>query len=103
MVLTPSPISSLFTLEILSYLLLLSLSLFLSWIGFAALILHIGVLYLCIVEFKWGLAGAAATYDVSAWGIALAQVVYVVGWCKDGGTGLSWLAFQGNLGICKTL
>lgn len=101
MVLTPSPISSLFTLEILSYLLLLSLSLFLSWIGFAALILHIGVLYLCIVEFKWGLAGAAATYDVSAWGIALAQVVYVVGWCKDGGTGLSWLAFKEIWGFAR--
>ncbi|KAL0284514.1 UNVERIFIED_CONTAM: protein DETOXIFICATION 34 [Sesamum calycinum] len=46
------------------------------------------------VVFKWGLAGAAAAYDISAWGIALAQMVYIVGWCQDSWTGLSWLAFR---------
>ncbi|KAL0426025.1 UNVERIFIED_CONTAM: protein DETOXIFICATION 34 [Sesamum radiatum] len=40
------------------------------------------------------LAGAAAAYDISAWGIALAQMVYIVGWCQDSWTGLSWLAFR---------
>ncbi|XP_058005276.1 protein DETOXIFICATION 34-like, partial [Hevea brasiliensis] len=74
---------------------------FLAWIGFAALIIHIGVLYLFITVFKWGLAGAAAAYDVSAWGITLAQVVYVVGWCKDGWTGLSWLAFKDIWGFVR--
>uniref|UniRef100_A0A6N2L7S8 Protein DETOXIFICATION n=2 Tax=Salix TaxID=40685 RepID=A0A6N2L7S8_SALVM len=66
----------------------------LAWIGLVALITHIGILYLFINVFKWGLAGAAIAYDISAWGIALAQVVYVVGWCKDGWRGLSWLAFK---------
>ncbi|KAG7614624.1 Protein DETOXIFICATION 34 [Arabidopsis thaliana] len=65
-----------------------------AWIGFFALTLHIFILYLFINVFKWGLNGAAAAFDVSAWGIAIAQVVYVVGWCKDGWKGLSWLAFQ---------
>ncbi|KAJ4837398.1 Protein DETOXIFICATION 34 [Turnera subulata] len=66
----------------------------LAWIGLIALIIHIGVLYLFIIVFKWGLAGAAAAYDLSAWGIALAQVAYIVGWCKDGWRGLSWSAFD---------
>ncbi|XP_030515501.1 protein DETOXIFICATION 34 [Rhodamnia argentea] len=66
----------------------------LAWIGFAALLIHVILLYLFIRVFGWGLAGAAAAYDVSAWGISVAQVVYVVGWCKDGWKGLSWLAFK---------
>ncbi|CAA7017348.1 unnamed protein product [Microthlaspi erraticum] len=65
-----------------------------AWIGFVALTLHIFILYLFINVFKWGLTGAAAAFDVSAWGIAIAQVVYVVGWCNDGWQGLSWLAFK---------
>lgn len=66
----------------------------LAWIGFVALLTHVLFLYLFIRVFRWGLAGAAAAYDVSAWGISVAQVVYVVGWCKDGWKGLSWLAFK---------
>ncbi|CAF2034400.1 hypothetical protein HID58_031473 [Brassica napus] len=66
----------------------------LAWIGFVALTLHIFILHLFINVFKWGLNGAAAAFVASAWGIAIAQLVYVVGWCKDGWRGLSWLAFQ---------
>ncbi|CAK9156751.1 unnamed protein product [Ilex paraguariensis] len=66
----------------------------LAWVGFVALIIHIGVLYLFIKVFGWGTAGAAAAYDVSAWGVALAQVAYIVVCCKDGWKGLSWLAFK---------
>lgn len=67
----------------------------LAWIGFVFLFLHIGMLYLFISVFGWGLAGAAAAYDISAWGVALAQVAYIVVWCKDDGwRGLSWLAFK---------
>ncbi|KAH8488703.1 hypothetical protein H0E87_024364, partial [Populus deltoides] len=46
----------------------------LAWIGFAALIMHIGVLYLFVNVFKWGLAGAAISYHVSGWVIALGQL-----------------------------
>ncbi|KAL6494004.1 Protein DETOXIFICATION 34 [Orobanche gracilis] len=66
----------------------------LAWVGFVALVLHILVLFLFVEVFKWGLAGAAVAYDISAWGIALAQVVYIVGWCDDSWSGLSWLAFK---------
>ncbi|XP_024029583.1 protein DETOXIFICATION 34 [Morus notabilis] len=66
----------------------------LAWVGFAALVLHTGILYLFIKVFGWGTGGAAAAYDISAWGVAVAQVVYIVGWCKDGWKGLSWLAFK---------
>lgn len=67
----------------------------LAWIGFVFLFLHIGMLYLFISVFGWGLAGAAAAYDISAWGVALAQVGYIFVWCKDDGwRGLSWLAFK---------
>lgn len=67
----------------------------LAWIGFFALISHVGLLFLFISVFKWGLAGAAAAYDISAWGVALAQVAYIVGWCHDSWNGLSMLAFKG--------
>ncbi|KAI4328814.1 hypothetical protein L6164_021140 [Bauhinia variegata] len=66
----------------------------LAWIGFIALLLHIFILYLFLKVFGWGTAGAAAAYDISAWVIAVGQVVYVVGWCKEGWRGLSWLAFK---------
>ncbi|XVF33300.1 hypothetical protein REPUB_Repub17cG0156700 [Reevesia pubescens] len=41
---------------------------------------------------------AAAAYDISAWAIAVAQVVYVVGWCKEGWTGLSCVRVSNELG-----
>ncbi|CAK9328834.1 unnamed protein product [Citrullus colocynthis] len=66
----------------------------LAWIGFGALIFHVGLLLLFIKVFDWGTAGAAAAYDVSAWGISMAQVVYIVGWCTECWKGLSWLAFK---------
>ncbi|KAH6789237.1 MATE efflux family protein [Perilla frutescens var. frutescens] len=66
----------------------------LAWVGFFALILHLGLLFFFIRVFKWGLAGAAAAYNLSAWGIALAQMAYIVGWCQDTWNGLSWLAFK---------
>jgi len=56
----------------------------LAWIGFAALIMHIGVLYLFVNAFKWGLAGAAISYDVSGWVIALGQLaMWLVGVWKE--------------------
>ncbi|TVU27675.1 hypothetical protein EJB05_19171, partial [Eragrostis curvula] len=66
----------------------------LAWIGFAALIAHVGLLALFVSVLGWGVAGAAAAYDVSSWFISLAQVAYVVGWCRDGWTGLSMAAFK---------
>ncbi|BAF10465.2 Os02g0821500 [Oryza sativa Japonica Group] len=66
----------------------------LAWIGFAALLAHVGLLALFVSALGWGIAGAAAAYDVSSWLTALAQVAYVVGWCRDGWTGLSRKAFN---------
>ncbi|KAJ4785324.1 Protein DETOXIFICATION [Rhynchospora pubera] len=66
----------------------------LSWIGFVALIIHIGLLILFIDGFGWSLGGAALAFNISSWITSISQVVYVVGWCKDGWTGLSWAAFN---------
>ncbi|KAI9084202.1 hypothetical protein K1719_033873 [Acacia pycnantha] len=65
-----------------------------AWIGFVALLLHIGLLWLFMYSFNWGLTGAAVAFDITSWGISLAQVVYVVFWCKEGWHGLSWTAFK---------
>lgn len=43
---------------------------------------------------RQGACGAAAAYDISNWAIAIAQLVYVVVWCRDGWWGLSWLAIK---------
>ncbi|URE20319.1 protein TRANSPARENT TESTA [Musa troglodytarum] len=65
-----------------------------AWIGFVALLLHVGMLALFIFVFDWGLAGAAAAFNISGWVVSLAQIAYIVGWCKDGWTGLSRSAFR---------
>ena len=63
-------------------------------IGFWALVNHVGLLYMFIEVFGWGIIGAAWAYNLSNWGIAIAQTVYIMGWCKDAWTGFSWLAFH---------
>ncbi|KAA8539944.1 hypothetical protein F0562_026636 [Nyssa sinensis] len=66
----------------------------LAWIWFVALIIHVGLLWLFIDGLGWGMSGAAVALDISSWGTVVAQVVYIVGWCKDGWKGLSWSAFK---------
>ncbi|KAL6635378.1 hypothetical protein ACP70R_028049 [Stipagrostis hirtigluma subsp. patula] len=66
----------------------------LAWIGFAALVAHVGLLALFVSVLGWGVAGAAAAYDVSSWFTSVAQVAYVVACCKEGWTGLSRAAFR---------
>ncbi|XWS50477.1 hypothetical protein CRYUN_Cryun12cG0090600 [Craigia yunnanensis] len=66
----------------------------LAWIGFLALILHIGILWLFIDVFGWGTTGAAIAFDITSWEISLAQVTYVIFWCNEGWHGFSWLAFN---------
>ncbi|KAL9234485.1 hypothetical protein vseg_009355 [Gypsophila vaccaria] len=63
-------------------------------IGFLALIIHVGLLYLFIVVLGWGTSGAAWAYNGSAWGVAVAQAVYMMVWCRDAWHGFSWLAFK---------
>ncbi|CAN1267498.1 Protein DETOXIFICATION 35 [Linum perenne] len=66
----------------------------LAWINFAALIIQILLLWLLIFKLGWGITGAALAFDITSWGSALAQVVYVVGWCNEGWDMFSWLAFK---------
>lgn len=66
----------------------------LAWIGFLGLILNIFLLWVFITLLGWGTTGAAIAFDLSNWAIAISQLVYVVGWCKDGWKGLSWAAFN---------
>ncbi|RXI08374.1 hypothetical protein DVH24_022518 [Malus domestica] len=66
----------------------------LAWIAVLALLIHIGMLALFIYVFDWGTSGAAVSFNITRWGISIAQVVYIMGWCKEGWTGFSWLAFN---------
>ncbi|XP_056694856.1 protein DETOXIFICATION 35-like isoform X3 [Spinacia oleracea] len=65
-----------------------------AWIGFVVLIEHAVLLWLFISVLGWGLEGAAAAYNITRWATAIAQVVYVFGWCKDAWKGFSWAAFK---------
>lgn len=71
------------------------------FIAFMALLIHNGLLYLFIYVFSWGTTGAAMAGNVSSWVIAVAQVVYAVGWCKEAWNGLSWLAFRDLWGFTR--
>ncbi|XP_054807212.1 protein DETOXIFICATION 35-like isoform X2 [Prosopis cineraria] len=66
----------------------------LTLIGFMAVVTHVFLLWLFIYVLHWGTTGAAVACDMSFWLIALSQIVYVVGWCKEGWQGLSMLAFK---------
>ncbi|KAK2983556.1 hypothetical protein RJ640_023090, partial [Escallonia rubra] len=66
----------------------------LMWIAAVSLIAHVGLLWLFIIEFGWGLNGAAAAFDITSWAMVVAQVIYVFNWCNEGWTGFSWAAFN---------
>ncbi|CAN1267486.1 Protein DETOXIFICATION 35 [Linum perenne] len=72
-----------------------------AWIAFAALLIQIPLLWLLIFVLELGTTGAALAYDITSWGVALAQVVYVIGWCNEGWSGFSWLAFKDLWGFVK--
>ncbi|KAJ8442031.1 hypothetical protein Cgig2_007869 [Carnegiea gigantea] len=65
-----------------------------AWIGLVALIDHAMLLWLFISVLGWGMTGAAAAYNITSWVIALGQVVYVFGWCRDAWSGFSSAAFK---------
>ncbi|KAJ7974158.1 Protein DETOXIFICATION [Quillaja saponaria] len=66
----------------------------LAWIGFVSLIVHVGLLWLFIYGLDWGITGAAVAFDITSWGISVAQVIYIIGWCKEGWNGFAWSAFK---------
>lgn len=66
----------------------------LAWLGIIGLIIHIGLLWLFIYIFGWGTTGAAIAFDLSSWGLVIAQVIYAVCWCKEGWSGFSTSAFK---------
>ncbi|XP_073144842.1 protein DETOXIFICATION 35-like [Henckelia pumila] len=65
----------------------------LAWIAFLILVLQVILCWLFVNVFDWGASGAAMAFDVTSWTAAVAQFVYVVGWCKDGWKGFSWATF----------
>ncbi|KZV41028.1 protein TRANSPARENT TESTA 12 [Dorcoceras hygrometricum] len=65
----------------------------LAWIAFLILVLQVMLCWLFVSVFDWGANGAAVAYDLTSWACAVAQFVYVVGWCKDGWKGFSWALF----------
>ncbi|XP_006659711.2 protein DETOXIFICATION 34-like [Oryza brachyantha] len=66
----------------------------LAWIGVAGVAFHVALTYVLVTALGWGLPGAAAAYNVTQWGVALAQAAYIIGWCKDGWRGWSTAAFR---------
>ncbi|KAK9165064.1 hypothetical protein Scep_000255 [Stephania cephalantha] len=66
-----------------------------AWIAGIALAFHILCSWLLIVQFKWGLVGAAISLNLSWWINVLGQFAYVaIGYCPGAWTGFSWSAFE---------
>lgn len=66
----------------------------LAWISFLSLALQVGLCWLFLRILGLGGAGAVLAFDITSWTTAVAQFVYVVGWCKDGWRGFSLAAFM---------
>ncbi|XP_071723993.1 protein DETOXIFICATION 35-like [Rutidosis leptorrhynchoides] len=66
----------------------------LACIGIVALSIHILMLWLFIFVLEWGLIAAAVAFDITNWGLAIAQFIYIIGWCKEGWHGFSGSAFK---------
>ncbi|KAM7491586.1 hypothetical protein LguiA_034507 [Lonicera macranthoides] len=66
----------------------------LALIGLSALIAQIGLLWLFIYVFGWGVTGAAVAYNITGWGSSVAQLAYVFYGCKEGWNGFTWAAFK---------
>ncbi|TQD82956.1 hypothetical protein C1H46_031466 [Malus baccata] len=66
----------------------------LMWIGFIALVVHIGWLFLFVCVFDWGIYGIGIAFSLTGWETVIAQNIYIMNWCKEGWTGFSWLAFK---------
>ncbi|KAL5995718.1 hypothetical protein ACLOJK_025786 [Asimina triloba] len=66
-----------------------------AWVSALALLLHVLLSWLLIVEFKWGLIGAAVSLNLSWWAVVLGQLVYILmGYCPGAWSGFSWGAFK---------
>ncbi|XP_058090841.1 protein DETOXIFICATION 33-like [Magnolia sinica] len=66
-----------------------------AWVSAVALIFHLVLSWLLIVQFKWGLVGAAVSLNLSWWLVVLGQFLYIaVGYCPGAWTGFSWGAFK---------
>uniref|UniRef100_A0A1D1Y1Y3 Protein DETOXIFICATION n=1 Tax=Anthurium amnicola TaxID=1678845 RepID=A0A1D1Y1Y3_9ARAE len=67
----------------------------LAWVTGVALLLHVALSWLLIVQFRLGLLGAVASLDVSGWVNVLGRLAYIVmGYCPGAWTGFSWEAFR---------
>ncbi|CAL9136555.1 unnamed protein product [Musa acuminata var. zebrina] len=61
-----------------------------------ALVFHVCLSWLLIVQFKLGLVGAATSLNIAWWIVVLAQFGYIaMGYCPGAWNGFSWGAFRG--------
>ncbi|KRH45606.2 hypothetical protein GLYMA_08G282600v4, partial [Glycine max] len=73
-----------------------------AWIAAAALVLHTLFSWLLILEFGWGLVGAAVVLNASWWFIDIAQLVYIVsGACGEAWSGFTFKAFHNLWGFVR--
>ncbi|KAL3653547.1 Protein DETOXIFICATION 35 [Castilleja foliolosa] len=66
----------------------------LASIAVFALVVQTLLCWLFISVFGWGPVGAVVAFDLTNWISAIAQFVYIVGWCKDSWKGFTWAAFH---------
>ncbi|KAL9243512.1 hypothetical protein vseg_017388 [Gypsophila vaccaria] len=74
-----------------------------AYISIVAIVLHIGLSWVVIYKFGWGLLGASLMLSFSWWVLVVAQFVYIL-WSdrfKETWNGLSWAAFSGLWSFLK--
>ena len=73
-----------------------------AWISAIVLVIHALLSWVFMLQWGWGLVGAAVMLNTSWWLIVILQLIYIFITKSDGAwSGFSWLAFTELWGFVK--
>lgn len=98
----PFVYSYVFSLTIQMYLQAQQKNMIIAWLSVLQFVIHIPVSWLFVMKLNWGVGGAIAAINVSAWISVIGQFVYIFGgWCPHSWKGFTMAVFKDILPVVK--